>query len=415
MSATGAGCPVSLSPSMDVMMQQLLVKILWKGQRRRQLLWAITGLTLGSWMIMLAMAFYWQTATMLAPAKGRQEAYEYLILSKPVSALNSLNMLSDKWGSAFRERELDELRSQPFITNVSPVLTNTYRIESNLAQQLEMYADLFFEAVPDAFMDTLPPEWHWAAGDTFLPVIMTKDWLELYNFNVAMMYNLPQLSEESLMALEFDVIVSGNDQRTTFRSKVVGFSYRLPSLMVPYTFMEWANDKYGSGQPVVSRVIIATEDAADPRLKDYLTAKGLDANTEKTGRTSFRSIALSVAALTAIIGLLIAFLSVIIVMVTLQLLVSRRQPEIDILLQLGYRPGDITRLFLRRAAGLLLASLLAGLALFGASGYVLYSWLLQYGFTVQPATVIIAVVPGIALCTFALIPIGYALRQVITR
>jgi ABC-type lipoprotein release transport system permease subunit len=126
-------------------------------------------------------------------------------------------------------------------------------------------------------------------------------------------------------------------------------------------------------------------------------------------------VALSVAGITAAIGLIIALLSIIIVLVTLQLLVSRRQPEIDILLQLGYRPATISRLFVRQAAKLLGLSLSIGLLLFATSAYLLYWWMSQFGFTITPSTLLMAVVPGIVLCAAAILPIRYGVQQAIAR
>lgn len=355
---------------------QLLRQILWQRQKKRQLLIAGSGLALGLAFIMLALQLFVSTQQTVSK-RGPDSKYEYLILNKPVSGLNSLSMLNKRFGAAFKPYEIEELAAQPFIHDVAPFTTNQFAISSNLQEEMGMYADLFFESVPDAFMDTLPPEWGWSAGASFVPVVMTKDWLDIYNFNVAMMYDLPQLSEETVKEMNFKLRISGKGKSETFSSRLVAFSYRLPSLMIPLSFMEWANAKYGEEEGRTQKVILATPDAAAPALTTYLEEKGYETNTEKTGRQSFRAIAQATATLIGIIGGLFTLLSVVVVTVTLQLLISRAREELTLMLTLGYDPKMVEQAMLRQSLRLLLPSALIGLALFVGAAFALHQWVGQ--------------------------------------
>lgn len=356
-------------------MGQLLQAILWQRQKKRQLVAAGTGLALGMAFVLLAMQLYLSTRQTFSAEQRPESQYEYLILNKPVSGLNSLSLLSKRFGAAFKPYEWNALAEQPFIVDVAPFTTNQFSISSNLQEEMGMYADLFFEAVPDAFLDTLPPDWGWEEGDTFLPVIMNKDWLDLYNFNVAVMYNLPQLSEESVKELNFRVRVAGQGQTKLFSSKVVAFSYRLPSLMIPLSFMEWGNKNFGEKEDGIYKLMVAVEDAADPDLKAYLQEKGFEANTEKTGRQSFRAIAQATASLIGVIGALFILLSILLVTITLQLLISRAKDEVAMMIILGYAPTQVQSSLLRQAARLLVPSLLAGAVLFAITAITIHQWL----------------------------------------
>lgn len=377
-------------------MAKLMQQILWQRQKKSQLLAAGTGLALGLAFIMLAVQLFVSTQLTLSPERGQKSQYEYLILNKPVSGLNSLSLLSKRFGAAFKPYELTELKEQPFVEDVAAFTTNQFSISSNLQEEMGMYADLFFEAVPDAFLDTLPSNWGWQEGETFLPVIMNKDWLDLYNFNVAMMYNLPQLSEESVKEMNFKVRVSGKGRSQSFRSQVIAFSYRLPSLMIPLSFMEWANAEFGEEEDGIYKIIIAVEDAADPDLKEYLAQKGFETNTEKTGRQSFKAVAQMTATLIGVIGVLFTLLSILVVTVTLQLLISRAREELDMMITLGYAPDMVSRSMLQQASRLLMPSLLLGALLFMAAAVSLHQ-LLGSAIMAGPAIHIISVIVGVVI------------------
>lgn len=395
-------------------MAKLMQQILWQRQKKRQLLAAGTGLALGLAFIMLAVQLFVSTQLTLAPDPTQESRYEYLILNKPVSGLNSLSLLSKRFGAAFKPYELSALEQQPFVVDVAPFTTNQFSISSNLQEEMGMYADLFFESVPDTFLDTVPESWGWQEGDSFLPVIMNKDWLDLYNFNVAMMYNLPQLSEESVKEMQFRVRVSGKGRSQTFSSRVVAFSYRLPSLMIPLSFMQWANTEYGEKAAGIYKLIIAVEDAAHPDLKAYLAEKGIETNTEKTGRQSFQAIAQLAATLVGVIGILFTLLSILVVTVTLQLLISRAKDELELMLTLGYDPPAVSRSLLRQTSILLLPSLLTGAALFVGAALALHQ-VLGAQVIAGPAIHLVTILAGVGISVLSFVlaqqSIHFSIRQ----
>lgn len=350
--------------------------ILWSQHRKRQLWLAGIALAVGMGFIMAAIWLGMAAWQKVRPADEERGALEYLIINKPVSALNSLSFMSKKMGAAFKPYELEALREQPFIVRADPFVANQYDINSNLQEQLGMVADLFFEAVPTAYLDTVPPNWDWQPGDALVPVIMNKDWLDLYNFNVAVMYNLPQLSASSLQKMTFDVRISGNGQSASFKSKVMAFSYRMPSLMVPASFMTWANEHYSQTKPPMHRIILATPDASAPALTSYLAAKGFEANTEKTGRQSFRTIAFATSSVAAVLGMLFTVLALGVLILTLRLLISQSKEEITLMITLGYAHLRLQKAMIKQLAPLVVLGFLAGSGLF-AIGVVILRPLLE--------------------------------------
>lgn len=60
---------------------------------------------------------------------------------------------------------------------------------------------LFFESVPDRFLDVRSDEWGFEEGSEFVPIILPRNYLNLYNFGFASTRGLPQVSEDLVRVL----------------------------------------------------------------------------------------------------------------------------------------------------------------------------------------------------------------------
>lgn len=351
-------------------MAGLMKRVLFAGRGRANLAIASGAFALGLLLVLVAIQIHSSLNAMAGRGQGSgADAREYLILTKPVSAIHALSTVSKGMAAAFRKDELALLAEQPFVLDMAPFTGNRYPIRSNLAEQTGVYADLFFESVPDAFLDTVPPNWQWEQGNNSLPIIISRDWLDIYNFNVSAIYNLPQLTEETLSNIKFEVVIGSPGNEARFAAQIGAFSYRMPSLMVPMEFMQWANETYGSGEAQVNKVIIAVEDAADPGLKLFLDDNRFEANAEQTGRRSFRAVALAIVALAGGVGLLFLALSLVIVLLAMRLLVSDARQVLHLMALLGYLPATILNRFVRYTLWWLVpAALLAG------GAWVAFAW-----------------------------------------
>ena len=351
-------------------MAGLMKRVLFAGRGRANLAIASGAFALGLLLVLMAVQVHYNLGLISGKrTTSGTDNREYLILTKPVGAIHALSGVSKGMAASFRQDEIDHLAAQPFVLDLAPFTANRYAIRSNLGERLGMYADLFFESVPDAFLDNLPAEWGWAPGNTFLPVMVTRDWLDLYNFNVSAIYNLPQLTEETLSNVEFEVVVGSPGNEARFRSRIVTFSQRMPGMMVPQPFMDWANERFGSGEARTNKVVVAVADAADPTLKQFLDDNRFEANAEQTGRRSFRAVALAIVALAGGVGLLFLALSLVIVLLAMRLLVSDARQVLHLMALLGYLPATILNRFVRYTLWWLVPA-----ALLAAGAWVAFAW-----------------------------------------
>ena len=361
-------------------MAGLLTRILWRSHPRWQLIAGSGGFLLGLLLMMMAVHVYVSLTQIMKSRSEGGHQYEYLTITKPVSAVNSLSMISKSFGADFNKRELDAISKQSFVEDFSPVTISRFRVQSDLPEEFGFYMDLYFEAVPDRFLDTIPETWGWQEGDT-LPIIFSRDALDVYNFNMTMMYDMPQISAETIMTRVFDITISGKGRQQTLHSHVVGFSYRYPSILAPESFVQWANERFGDREKAVSKVIIAVQDAANPEIKKWLDENSYQANTEKTGRQSFRALAKLTYSIAGLIGALFLILSLVIFVITLQLLLTQSQTEVSRLIELGYTPRflliHVLRQFLRT---------IVFVGIIALGGYILAGFALESFFTSKGLT-----------------------------
>ena len=120
----------------------------------------------------------------------------YVVLSKHVKALGGGDL-------AFKEEEIADLQSQPWVKDLGKFKSSQFSVNAmvNVGGR-SISTALFFEAIPDRFIDITPSTWHYTPGNSTVPIILPKDYLSLYNFGFASSQGLPTVSEEIIKIFE---------------------------------------------------------------------------------------------------------------------------------------------------------------------------------------------------------------------
>jgi hypothetical protein len=169
----------------------------------------------------------------------------------------------------------------------------------------------------------------------------------MYNFGYSQSQHLPQLSQDLVKSLPVVIDIEAQTGMVNYYGRVVGFSDRISSVLVPQPFMDWANKKFGTGTNTKpSRVIIQTKAAGDPQLSAYLNTHGLSTNAEKTRFEKYRGIINAVVAISWITGGLMFIFALLIFTLFIQLTIASAKDEIVLLITLGTAPQQLQR-FLR--------------------------------------------------------------------
>lgn len=266
---------------------------------------------------------------------------DFVILSKKVSTLGAIVGKS----STFSAGDIAEIEEQPFAKNVGRFLPSQFKVSAGMGMQgMRMSTDMFFESVPDEFVDVKLDKWKFDPSSDVVPIIIPRNYLNLYNFGFAQSRNLPQLSEGVMGMVNLDIRIMGNGQVKQLKGNIVGFSNRLNTILVPETFINWANAAYGTGEKVEpSRLIVEVNNPTDERIAKFFQQKGYETegNSLDAGKASwFLKVVIGIV---LSVGLLISVLSFYILILSIYLLLQKNSTKLENLLLIGYSPARVAR------------------------------------------------------------------------
>lgn len=295
----------------------------------------------GMFIVLLSIQFYTDVSPVFTQADGFMKK-DYLIISKPVNTIGSL--LGNK--SGFSKEDMEELKAQAFVRQIGEFTSSQFNVSAGIGDKrigIQMSTALFFESVPDTFIDVEKDEWTFRPSSSEIAIILPRDYLHLYNFGFAKSRNLPQLTEELLKLANLIIRISGNGKSDDYRGKIVGFSTRLNTILVPETFMQWANARYASDKKQYpSRLILEVNNSADEQIARFIQKKGYETASDKLdmGKTTwFLKI---VAGIVLTIGSIISLLSFYVLMLSIFLLLQKNTAKLENLLLLGYHPVRVS-------------------------------------------------------------------------
>jgi hypothetical protein len=197
--------------------------------------------------------------------------------------------------------------------------------------------------VPDEFVDVNYANWKWEENNDFVPVIIPKQYLNLYNFGFAQSQNLPQVSEEGAGLIKFNITIQGKGKKQKFETRIIGFSERINTILVPESFVKWGNENFGEEKnPRPGRIIIIAKDPSSPELFKYLEDHKYDLNKSELSNSKALAFLKVIISIVLLIGLIIIALAFSLMVISIQLLLYRNNENISKLGMLGYSLKEIS-------------------------------------------------------------------------
>lgn len=285
-------------------------------------------------------------------------------LNKTVSTLNTLN----KQGIYFSDAELANIQAQPFVKNVARFRSSSFQASASISLGPQaLRTDLFFESIPDEYIDVRSDQWRW---DTTLsdyqdiPIIIPEDYLNLYNFGFAESQALPVISQGAIEQVVFSLRLTGNGRQQTFQGHIVGFSGKINTILVPEAFLLWANQEFGSPDGGnTSRLLVEFSDASDERIPAFVEEHGYNIKQDELENSKmvffFRLAIVFVIA----VALIIILLSVAFIIMSLNLIVQKNRDLFMNLYNIGYSPRQIARYYQRTVGLITVADIAVAVAL----------------------------------------------------
>lgn len=319
-------------------------KLIWKLLRQHISIGQLTGFffanLFGMVIVLLSVQFYKDVIPVFTEGDSFMKK-DYIIASKKISALGSFAGKNN----TFTPQDIEDLKKQSFTKNIGAFTPSQFKVSAGLGMQeagIHLSTEMFFEAVPDKFVDIKLDKWHFDENSHTIPIIIPRNYLNLYNFGFAQSRSLPKLSEGVMSLIQMDIMMRGNGRVEQYKGNIVGFSNRLNTILVPQSFMEWANKNFApdaEAQP--SRLIVEVSNPADANIAKYFQQKGYETEDDKldAGKTTY-FLRLTVGIVLGV-GLFISLLSFYLLMLSIFLLLQKNTTKLESLLLIGYSPARV--------------------------------------------------------------------------
>lgn len=324
----------------------MLKEILFKKRANVQFLFTTIGALIGFSALCLSFQLMMDVDTFHS---GEEDLFgpNSVVIQKKVTKLSTLGMNN----TDFSDQEIEDLKQKEFITDVAPFNSADFRVAISEVEGdglPHFYADMFFQSIPDRFMD-IDVDWSWNEESEFIPIVLPRDFIMIINYGIAQSQGFNQISEELLLAARLTIHIKGEDKNTKMIGRVVGFSQKISSILVPDSFLEYANDKFGSGNKIQpNRIFITTVDDSYGELEDLMEEMNLDIAKSAIDVAKIKTIIGVVIGIFGIAAALIMLLSLLGFIQYSQLVLSRASYEIQTLLRMGYTIKSIVTTFIKQ-------------------------------------------------------------------
>jgi hypothetical protein len=327
------------------------------GQNKASRLLSYIGLGIGVLLLLCSVQMYININELLKTKSPKKNGFDFIAVTKTVT---NENMAGDH---SFSVNDLTELKQQKTIEDLSPLIGNKFIMKANGGAMLPFETDFFAEAIDDNFLDTLPPSFKWSPGDPVIPIIVSSDYFEIYNTLFAPSRDLPQFSEKTMSSIFIQLDCSGNGFNDNYRANVVALSDRINTVLVPKSFLQWANKKYGNVEAFnPSRIYIKTKDANNPELLSFLQEKNYHVNKDKTKFGRIKQVLQAIVSGLAAFGVLVILLAMVLFSFYLQLMIARSKENLQLLLTLGYSPQWLSKTVAKKWIPVYVGVIIAALA-----------------------------------------------------
>lgn len=324
-------------------MKKLLNKLFFQKLGIFNLSAAAFGFIFGLVVVMISINFYVKFDRLKSKNKN------YLVVNKKPHPLYV--KFPDKAG--FSPEEIKEIAEQDFVNNVSGLYGTKFKIWLEL-DKIDLKSLFMYESIEDtSFYDT-PLGDNWAKFDMenfnpqtdFVPVVISQDLLNMYNYVFSKSNNSVQFTNESIKTIRFDMKIWGpnHKEKEIYHAQVVGFTDRYTSILIPHEFIKFGNKRYcGVDTDIASRIVIETKADSKVDPEKYCEDQNFLVNKDEMKTLKVINALNIIVWVLAIFGFMFVFYSIVIVNLVNTLIITKVKDEIHLLLQQGFSVSLIVR------------------------------------------------------------------------
>lgn len=268
---------------------------------------------------------------------------EHIVISKKVNTMTTV--MADK--PVFSDEEINSIAEQPFVKDVAVFVPSMFSVYATVGGKMAggtLSTSMFFEAIPDKFIDVESDKWHYEEDSDFVPIIIPRNYLNLYNFGFASSQGLPVISEKIISTVTINFSLVGKKGRKQVQCRIVGFSDRFNTILVPMDFLTQTNRMLsGEGGETYSRAIMEVDNLSDERINSFISSNNYDVENDITDASKTKYMLLLIMGGVVVVGLMICTLSIYILMLSIFLLIQKMTEHIDNLLLIGYTTHAVAK------------------------------------------------------------------------
>lgn len=274
-----------------------------------------------------------------------------MVITKPVKTANTIGNLFGLRPS-FSKKEIEDLENLASVSSVGEFYTLMFEVKAAFAiADARIRTDIFLDAVPDEFVmkDYIPlgddaPEWDATLESDTIPIVIPRNYINLYNYGFAASKGFPQLSDELVKVFPIKLIFQPGDRNIVYNARICGFSNKLNTILVPWNFLRQMNERYAPQEETSPSRLVLTTDASEfeQSIFDYLTEKEYLVEGDAS-HVRLQSFVYTLLWVVIGIGFVFSFLAFLLLVVSVLLLIEKNKEKIVNLFSIGYSVAGIAR------------------------------------------------------------------------
>lgn len=391
------------------------MNLIWKLLRQHISVPQLAGFSLANLFGMFIVLLGYQAYKDILPIFSGDNSIlgnNYMVMSKRITTGSTLSGTAN----TFSQTEITDISEQRFAEKVGKFTATEYKVNARMGVNgvSILSSELFFESIPDNFVDVPLDSWQWKPGDTTIPIVLPRSYLTMYNFGFAQSHSMPKISDGLVGLIDLTLYIQANGANDVYKGKVIGFSNRLNSVLVPQAFMDWSNGHYAPGkQSQPSRLIMEVANTGDDRIIKYVDEMNYEVEDDKLNAEKSTYLLRMTVSAVMLVGLVISILSFYILMLSVYLLVQKNAEKLENLLLIGYTPARVALPYQLLTIGLNLAVLVIALVLLAVARNYYIGMITMLFPEVSEGSMMPAILLGVVLLAFvSVINIAVICRKV---
>lgn len=322
---------------------RIIKKLLFANQDKKQLFYAFFGVVIGFVFISVSLHYLF-----LINKKNKSTEIlnsNTITIQKEVSSSSTLSIATN----SFSDIEVAFYEKMPFIEKIIKVENNNFPVELRSNDPLVPYfrSDIFIQSIPSDFLDVKSVFWKWKKGDKKVPIILPRDFVYMMN-NFLSSTGMPQLSDEILKDVSFQLQVSKGSQNMIVEAEIIGFTNEISSILVPESFMIFGKQNFGDKKSVnYTQLMLKSKKGQFGLVEELIRKNHLQVKKNQLLEGRLKSMLTYILSSISFISLVMVLISIIVLIQYLQLLITKNAYEIRTMLRIGYFTKDIVIHYVR--------------------------------------------------------------------